>query len=61
MIKNAKVLNNLRATKLVLSEEGKTNVITLGKTFVSDVLSSDQEEADTKVILHCHDPLKKKF
>ena len=61
MIKNAKVLNNLRATKLVLSEEGKTNVITLGKTIISDVLSSDQEEADTKVTLHCHDPLKKKF
>ena len=33
-------------------------MITLGKTFTSDTLSSDQEEADTKVILHCHDALK---
>ena len=58
MIKKRKVLNNLRATKLVLSEEGKTIVITLGKTFISDALRSDQEEADTKVILHCHGALK---
>ena len=58
MIKKRKVLNNLRATKLVLSEEGKTTVITLGKTFISDTLRSQQEEADTKVILHCHDALK---
>ena len=25
--------------------------------FISDALSSDKEEADTKVILHCHDAL----
>ena len=58
VIKKEKVLNNLRATKLVLSEEGKTTVITLGKTYISDTLSSDQKEADTKFILHCHDALK---
>ena len=33
-------------------------VTTLGKTFISDAWSSGQEEADTKVILHCHDALK---
>ena len=36
----------------------KTTVITLEKTFISDTLSSDHEEADIKVILHCHDTLK---
>ena len=56
--KKAEVLNNLQATKLVLSEEGKITVITLGRMFISVTLSSDQEEIDTKVILHCHDALK---
>ena len=56
--KKAEVLNNLLATKLVLSEEGKITVITLGRMFISVTLSSDQEEIDTKVILHCHDALK---
>ena len=50
MIKKAKILNNLRATKLVLSEEGKRTVITLRRTFIGDALSSNPEEADTKVI-----------
>ena len=58
MIRKSKVLNNLQATKLVLLEEGKTTVITLGKTFISDALRSDQEEAYTKVVLHCRDLLK---
>ena len=57
-IKKAKVLNNLQAKKLVLSDEGKTTVITLIRTLISDALSSDQEESDTKVILHCNDTLK---
>ena len=60
VIKKAKNLNNLRATNLAMSEERKTTVIILGRTFISDVLSSDQEEADTKVIFHCHDALKEK-
>ena len=61
MIKKANVLNNLQVTKLILSEEGKTIVITSGKTFISDALSSDQEEADTKVKRHCHDALKENY
>ena len=60
MIKKANVLNNLQVTKLILSEEGKATVIT-GKTFISDALSSDQEEADTKVKRHCHDALKENY
>ena len=58
VIKKAKILKNLHATKLVLLEEGKTTVITLGRTFISEVLSSDQEKADTQVILNYHDALK---
>ena len=54
VIKKAKVLNNLRATKLVLVDEGKTTV----KTLISDAFSSDQEESNIKVILHCNDALK---
>ena len=39
VIKKAKILNNLRATKLVLSKEGKTIVILLGRTFISNKLN----------------------
>ena len=58
VIKKTKVLNNLRSTKLLLSEDGKISVVTLGRAYISDALSSDQEEADTKVILHLHDALQ---
>ena len=57
MIKKANVPNNLSAVKLAMPVEGKTTVITFGRIFISDALSSDQEDTDTKVILHCHDVL----
>jgi hypothetical protein len=54
----AKVLNILRTSKLVLSKDIETICVTLSSVFVYE-LTSNQEEADTKVILHCWDALLK--
>ena len=54
-----KVLNILRTSKLVLSKDNKTSCITLSSVYVGDELTSNQKEADTKVILHCCDALLK--
>ena len=53
-----KVLNTLRASKLVLSKDTDTTCITLSSVYVDDELTSNQEEADTKIILHCWDVLQ---
>ena len=50
----AKVFNILRCNKIVISMESKTIIITHQLTSEDVSLNSNQEEADTKVILHSY-------
>ena len=50
----ADVLNILRCTKIVISLDCKCVAITRVSTTIKTSLVSNQEEADTKVILHCY-------
>ena len=53
-----KVLSILRCTTLFFSQEDITYCLSRAGVTVSEELSSNQEEADTKVILHCNHALK---
>ena len=48
-----KVINYLRTTKIMLSSDNKCICVTRSCVNVEEDLCSNQEEADTKVILHC--------
>ena len=50
----AEVLNILRCNKIVISLDCKCVAITHASTTIETSLVSNQEEADTKVILHCY-------
>ena len=50
----AGVLNILRCNKIVISLDCKCVVLTHVSTTIEMSLVSNQEEADTKVILHCY-------
>ena len=47
-------MNILRCNKIVISLDCKCVVLTRVSTTIGASLVSNQEEADTKVILHCH-------
>ena len=53
-----KMLNLLRATKLYISTDNKCVCVTMSSVSSEESLKSDQEEADTKVILHCLHAMK---
>ena len=48
----SKVLNMLRTKELFLSREGYCHLLTLSSTQDYEALISNQEEADTRLILH---------
>ena len=50
----AKVLTTLRCSTMFISHEGVTYCLTESGVTVKEELSSNHEEADTKVILHCY-------
>ena len=50
----AKVFNILRTNKILISLDNKCISISRLSTTVEESLKSNQEEADTKVILHCY-------
>ena len=54
----AKVFNILRTNKILISLDNKCISISRLSTTVEESLKSNQEEADTKVILHCYQILK---
>ena len=54
----AKTLNVLKTNELVLSGDEQCFKITLSGVYAMDELSSNQEEADTKVTLHAYSILK---
>ena len=54
-----KVLNVLRCTELYFSTENHCSKLTLSSSESDDSLSSNQEEADTKVALHCKHALER--
>ena len=51
--KRCKVLDATRASKILLSKDGLCMCVTLLLPTEKTDLSSNHEEADTKVILHC--------
>ena len=51
--KKAKVLNLLKTSQLIIAKEDMCRSITLSCTEELNCLASNQEEAATKVILHC--------
>ena len=54
----AKVLNILRTNKIMILLDNKCISISRLSTGIEESLTSNQEEADTKVILHTHQILK---
>ena len=56
--KRAKTLNVLKTNELILSGDEQCFKITLSGVYAMDELSSNQEEADTKVTLHAYSILK---
>ena len=46
-------MNTIRTSKLVLTKDTCTTCVTLTSVYPFEELKSNQEEADTKVILHC--------
>jgi hypothetical protein len=55
----ARCIQNLRANKILLSRDGECHEVTSSAVNRLDHLSSNQEEAHTKVILHTLDALEK--
>ena len=51
---SSKCLQILKSSVIYISQENITYQITENGVEVAEELSSDQEEADTKLILHCH-------
>ena len=56
--KLVKIFNNLRTTKILLSSYECCKVVTLSSSTSFDLLVSNHEEADTKVIAHAYEFLK---
>ena len=54
----AKMFNMLRTNKIMLSRDNKCISISRLSTSIEESLISNQEEADTKLILHSHQILK---
>ena len=54
----AKTLNLLKTNELILSGDEQCFKITLSGAYAMDELSSNQEEADTKITLHAYSILK---
>ena len=54
----SKVLAKLRYSIVYISQEDFNYYITETGVTISEELSTNQEEADTKVILHCHHSLQ---
>ena len=48
-----KIFNLLRTTKMYLSSHNQCLSVSLTDVIEEHTLNSDQEEADTKVVLHC--------
>ena len=53
-----KVIDILRTSKLVLSNDTKSTTVTRNSTHPNEDLKSNQEEAGTKVVLHCENILQ---
>lgn len=51
------VLNDRKCTRMVLSKDGLCTVVSQQQSIEDPNLTSNQEEADTKVILHCEKSL----
>ena len=58
--KRCNVLNVTRASKILLSKDGLCMRVTLSWAEEMTDLSSNHEEADTKMILHCANALSAK-
>ena len=54
-----KVLNLLHCTEMYFSIENHCSKFTLSSSEIEDSLSSNQEEADTKIALHCKHALER--
>ena len=48
----SKSLQTIRASRILLSKDGECTEVTMSSVSTNEVLCSNQEEADTKVILH---------